>query len=85
MVRPVRREDRRVLTVVNADQIDKVVYAFDIRSGFSPPRSESSNRNDQFRSSYRAIGAPDRDIDIILVLRGGEQITLKFNIFRYFR
>ncbi len=62
-------------------QIARVLYQYD-HSAFSTPRTQSSDPNNGFRDSYRGIGAVNADMDVILVLHNGEQVNLKFNMYK---
>jgi serine/threonine protein kinase len=63
------------------EQIDRVVYLFNPRL-FSDPRRESTDRRDHFKNVYIGTGAVNADMDIILVLHDGREVTLKLNVFK---
>jgi serine/threonine protein kinase len=62
-------------------EIHKVLYHYDSNQ-FVKPRTEAWNPKDGFKDSYLGIGSLDRDMDIIVVLRNGDTVELKFNMYR---
>ena len=50
---------------------------------FEVPRPESADRASGFKVGYIGAGAWSRDMDVIVVLRDGKRVTLKFNLWKH--
>lgn len=62
-------------------RIARVRYHYD-HPAFANQKTEQSNPQDGFRDSYNGIGAVNRDMDVIVVLRDGTEVPFKFNMFK---